>query len=144
MGMFDELIFHDMVDMGRLVPPIIPHLIYQTKDFEQILRKLDVRGNEIDVSGVRGFQDRATDCSDVLSAKQFRFYTGPARYEQPLFDEFLSKATEEEISKALFFTDLFCHDWLEYDVDLYRGKITRINAVYTGYGSNVAWTRKGY
>lgn len=144
MGMFDELVFHDMVDMGLLVPPILTHLVYQTKDFEQLLRKFDVENNQIDTSTVRGFQYHAMGCSDILEATQFRFYTGSSRYEQPILDEFLSKAFEEEISKALFFTDLFCHDWLEYDVDLYRGKITRINAVYTGYSSNAVWTRKGY
>lgn len=145
MGMFDEIIFHDMVDFGVEVPPILPGITYQTKHFDQQLRTFHVNGGVIETSNVRGYQNRLMDCSDVLSSTFMRFYAGTSSLDvESILEASVSGATEKEISKALFFADLFSHSWLEYDVDLYCGKITQINAIYTGYCSRTGWTRDGF
>lgn len=142
--MFDSLIFHDMIDMGQDIPPILPHIVYQTKDLDRCLRMFHVRGNRISVDGVMSM-GQSQNCDDVLNLTSLHFYLGASGLDEgSILETSLAKATDEEILKALFFTDLFSRGWLEYDVDLSRGEITRINRVYGGVNCDVEWIREGY
>jgi len=141
MGMYDELIFRNIVDFGQDIPPILPNIVYQTKDFDCCLRTFDVVDNEIKTSSVYGaFQEDPANCDDVLSVTEMIFYCS-SDPSDPILELSLATATEAEISKVLFFTNLFCHGWLEYHVAVCNRKIIRINAVYNEYGAQPAWER---
>lgn len=136
--MFDELIFHDIVDLGIGIPPILPNISYQTKSFDNCLRLYNVRQNIIDFTDANAKHNYSTaPISDkAKNHKEITFYCGIGRDEKSILERSMERSTNEEISKMLFFTDLFCGDWLEYLVTVDSGVIIGIKYVFSSFGDD--------